>query len=91
MYRNEINNERQQTHGNYSDNARISQQLKRYIHAEAVALNTNLTDEMQETIDMTCVKLSRIISGRPNEPDHWKDIAGYANLIWEPLEKKNEE
>jgi hypothetical protein len=27
------------------------------------------------------MKMSRILCGNPNEPDHWRDIAGYATLI----------
>ena len=29
---------------------------------------------------MISTKLARIASGNPNELDHWKDIAGYADL-----------
>jgi hypothetical protein len=29
---------------------------------------------------MIALKLSRILSGKPDEQDHWDDIAGYARL-----------
>jgi hypothetical protein len=33
-----------------------------------------------EALEMICTKIARILSGNPNDPDHWKDIAGYAEL-----------
>lgn len=76
-------NERQSTHGNYKDNARISQKLKRLIYTELRKHETPVCDEMVESLDMICLKLSRILSGNAREPDHWRDIAGYATLAEE--------
>ena len=76
-------NERQGTHGDFTDNARVSQELKQLLHS-------NLSDRnnvQQEAIDMICHKLSRIVCGNAYEPDHWRDIAGYATLVVERLEK----
>jgi hypothetical protein len=35
---------------------------------------------------MILMKLARVIAGNPNEPDHWRDIAGYAELVVRSLE-----
>jgi hypothetical protein len=76
-YENKTLNERNPTHGNFTDNAALSQALK-----ESIALHTRaiLSAVQQEAIDMIVLKLSRIATGNPNEPDHWRDIAGYADL-----------
>jgi hypothetical protein len=76
-YSNPVLNERNKTHGNFSSNATLSQALKETI---AIHTQTVLTAVQQEAIDMICLKLSRIVTGNPNEPDHWLDISGYADL-----------
>lgn len=72
----DILQERGQTHGDFSNNARVSQALKATLQLE----NADLTDVQQEAIDMICHKLARIAAGNPNFKDHWDDIAGYATL-----------
>ena len=70
--------EREKTHGNYDSTARTSQMLKRLIsHAPA---HSDMSERQKETLDMIAVKLARIMCGDPHEPDHWRDIAGYALL-----------
>ena len=71
----EITNERNTTHGDFAENARISQRLK------AVMRRDDYTAVQQEAIDMICLKLSRIASGHAGYDDHWKDIGGYAQLV----------
>lgn len=41
----------------------------------------SLNDSQKETVYMTQHKLARILTGNPNVPDHWQDIAGYNTLI----------
>ena len=41
----------------------------------------SLDDMQRETLEMVATKIGRILSGNPHEVDHWKDIAGYAQLI----------
>jgi hypothetical protein len=72
-------NEREKTHGDFAETARMSQALKSlmgtgYRYPE-------LSDVQCEALDMIAVKIARIVSGDANEPDHWRDIAGYAQLI----------
>ena len=70
-------NERESTHGGFSDSARVTQELKMVLHCE----NAVMTDTQKEAIDMICHKLGRIVCGNPNHKDHWHDIAGYATLV----------
>jgi hypothetical protein len=84
-------NERQKTHGDFSDNAVVMQQLKNILrqsvnwpwpHGRPAS---ELTPVQCEALDMICHKIGRIITGNPNEPDHWLDIEGYARLARERL------
>lgn len=75
--------ERQKTHGDFSDNARITQSLKRIAHAEVGW--DKLTDVQRESVHMILLKLGRILSGNQNTKDHWDDIAGYAKLVSERI------
>jgi hypothetical protein len=77
--------ERQGTHGSFSENAAVSQALKDVIRYRKTY--AALTWDQRESIDMICLKLSRIMSGNPDEPDHWRDIAGYATLVAKRLEE----
>ena len=77
--------ERGKTHGDFADNAAISQGLKRIIHAPAAL--RNFSDVQKEALDMIALKLSRILSGQANFNGHWDDIAGYAKLASEACSK----
>ena len=71
-------NERAKTHGDFAETARMSQALKSlmgtgYRYPE-------LSDVQCEALDMIAVKIARILAGDPDQPDHWRDIAGYAQL-----------
>lgn len=70
--------ERAKTHGDYARVARLSQNLKLLIRSE----DHHLSYEQLESLEMICVKIARIVSGNSNEPDHWRDISGYAELIY---------
>lgn len=76
--------ERGKTHGDFTDNARVMQALKRIVHAEVGW--DKLTDVQREALHMILHKVGRIISGNPNVHDHWDDIAGYAKLTSERIE-----
>lgn len=79
----DILNERQTTHGDFTDHASCTQQLK------TVLLNnlaSELSPEQAEALDMIFHKIGRIASGNPNHKDHWDDIAGYATLVSDRLD-----
>lgn len=75
---------REKTHGLYSDQAKLSQTLKRIFRGTK---NWGRLDDCQaQSLELFCDKLSRILNGDHNESDHWQDIAGYATLIVKELE-----
>ena len=82
--------ERGRTHGCYVTHAFITQDLKRVITHHVADLDRRLDDDMAETLDMIAHKIGRIIAGNPAEPDHWRDIAGYAQLVANRLEGAND-
>jgi sulfur carrier protein ThiS len=42
---------------------------------------------MLESLDMIANKIARIVNGDPYYKDSWQDIAGYAQLIVNKLDK----
>jgi hypothetical protein len=52
--------------------------------------NWNELDDIQrEALQMIASKIARILSGNHAEIDHWKDIAGYANLAVREIARLN--
>lgn len=74
----DILNERQKTHGDFRYVADIAQELKSYMRKWDGWYRINTAQS--EALEMIASKIARILSGNPNEPDHWRDIAGYAEL-----------
>ena len=50
----------------------------------------NLPVDMKEALDMIAHKIGRILNGDPEYDDSWRDIAGYATLIVQRLNKEGE-
>lgn len=72
-------NEREATHGNFSDTSFRAQEIKRVFHN---GRNWRaLTHTQREALDMMASKLSRILEGNPSEIDHWADLSGYAECV----------
>jgi hypothetical protein len=70
--------DRAKTHGSWFDQSLLQNLIKADMHG---APRWHLLSASQkEALDMIAVKVSRIISGNPAEPDHWDDIMGYALL-----------
>ena len=76
-YENKILNERETTHGDFKLTAEYAQGFKDIIKER----ESSLSELQKEALDMISSKMARILCGDPNEPDHWKDIAGYATLV----------
>jgi len=74
---------RASSHGDYLVTADIAQSLKA---AAQVGNWDSLTSEQRESIHLICTKIARILSGNPYKVDHWRDIAGYAQLVVDRLE-----
>jgi len=66
------------THGEFSVNAQIAQDLKDILRNSPGW--ESLSPDKKEALDMVMHKSARICTGNANEPDHWHDIAGYATL-----------
>ncbi|MCD8212800.1 MAG: DUF6378 domain-containing protein [Campylobacter sp.] len=81
----EILNQREQTHGKFSDYARIASAFKTMFNAQKVT-PFKLTVQ-DEALDMIFNKIARIGAGDPEYIDHWEDIAGYAMLVAKELKK----
>lgn len=77
-------NAREQTHGDFRDVAEVAQSLKAVV---MLARPDKFPDTHAEAMDMICCKIARALCGDANEPDHWRDIAGYAQLVARELER----
>lgn len=75
--------ERASTHGDYSDHASFTQQIKHICHGSKNWEKMN--SHQRETLDMIAHKIGRILAGDPHFDDHWKDISGYAKLTADRL------
>ena len=42
----------------------------------------------QHALDMIAVKIGRLVTGRSDKIDTWRDIAGYATLVAQTLEQE---
>jgi len=71
--------ERGKTHGDFTDHARITQNIKSMMYGETSYMS--LTAPARESLEMIAHKIGRILAGDPNFRDHWADIAGYATLV----------
>lgn len=72
-------NQRNSTHGEFYEDARIAQALK---HVIRDGKNwPDLSPPMREALDNSMTKIARILAGNPNYPEHWDDIIGYATLV----------
>jgi hypothetical protein len=78
--------EREVTHGDFEMKSIWIQEIMENL----VGLDSweNMSADQRESIHMILVKLSRIIYGNYDHVDHWDDIAGYATLVSERLNKK---
>ena len=74
-------------YGEFRDNADVTDRLMAII-LQADADSIHMMDYVQrEALHIICQKISRICNGDPNYNDNWHDIAGYATLIDDYLNK----
>lgn len=81
----EVLKERGSRHGIFTEHAAVTQELKAVI---ARNNHGNLSPDQQESLDMICHKIGRVLAGDPNFDDHWIDIAGYAKLVADRLSQE---
>jgi len=79
--------ERGSRYGSFDTHAEITQQLKFVINKSLFDQKKSLTPSMKEALDMIAHKIGRIINGDPFYADSWIDIAGYAQLVADELDK----
>ena len=81
-------NERGSTHGDFTENGAIMQQLKDTVRTHPGW--QKLAPFQREALEMIQHKIGRILCGDHNYYDHWRDIAGYAKLVEERCPKPTE-
>lgn len=79
--------ERGETYGEFIGHAGLSQEFKSIYRRELALRAKVLEADQYEALDMIVHKIARIINGNPNHADSWVDIAGYAKLVADRLEK----
>ena len=78
-----ILDERKTVHGEFINDARVSQRLKGVMR-DSVNWES-LTEVQHEALEHIATKIGRILSGDANHKDHWSDLQGYARLVEERL------
>lgn len=80
--------ERGARYGEFIDHARISQILKDEMRL-CISKNKweSLAADQREALEMIAHKIARILNGDPDYSDSWRDIAGYATLVADRLDK----
>lgn len=76
-------------YGPFSTQGVVAQELKEVFH-DNIGWDHARPDQ-REALDLIANKLSRILNGNPDIIDHWIDIAGYALLIAQRLERDENE
>jgi hypothetical protein len=77
---------RQETHGDFANVAACAQDLKDMFRSWEGW--KRLSPLMREALDADAVKTARVFCGDPTHLDHWRDKAGYAELVVESLESQ---
>jgi len=85
----DILEERQETHGEFSEGAKFTQVYKQSIRQTEGWLQ--LSYSKKESIDMVIHKLARICVGDFKWLDSWYDVIGYSQLIINQEKENNKE
>ena len=86
---NEMLSGREPRYGSFEGHAEISQALKGVILKYEAKRGCDLAQDQREALEMIAHKIARILNGDPNYSDNWIDIAGYATLVANRLEKED--
>lgn len=81
----EVLQERGKRYGAFDRHAAITQRLK--ADMQCYPAWANLQPDQREALEMIAHNIGRILNGDPNYADSWVDIAGYAKLVADRLEK----
>jgi len=96
--KNEVDNildERGKRYGSFMGHATVSQNIQSailvgFINSQNVSSISDIDEDMAEALFMIAHKIGRIVNGDPWYADSWLDIAGYAKLVADRLEKNIE-
>lgn len=85
--------DRRQRYGSFEGHATISQALQKVVYKgfakrEDGKTAQDMTDAQREALFMILHKVARIVNGDFNYDDSWRDIAGYATLVTNLLDKE---
>jgi hypothetical protein len=72
-------NVRSDTHGPFTENARIAQAAKEIWRGSPNW--PKLSEFQREVLDLMTIKIARMLSGDHNCEEHWVDMAGYPMLV----------
>ncbi|QRE00547.1 hypothetical protein [Burkholderia phage BCSR129] len=82
-----IMQQRGSQYGDFTLQAALAQHLKQVIYGHCEQVGNQAMNAVHcEAMDMIAHKISRIANGNPNNPDSWRDIAGYAMLVADRIE-----
>lgn len=80
--------ERGGKYGPFSLHAEVVQSLKAVIRRHVELRGITLADDQAEALEMIAHKIGRIVNGDPDYADSWVDIAGYAKLVADRLDRE---
>jgi hypothetical protein len=85
----ELLDDRGETHGDWSENARVAQEMKELWRKTSGW--SRLSCGQREALDLIGHKIARVLCGDPGYADHFVDIAGYAQLVVRELNDDGDE
>lgn len=85
----EVIAERRKTHGDYTDMAEYAQGMKDVLHRTRNW--SKLRPYQKEFFEMAVHKFARALAGDPDEPDHYVDTIGYAQMVVDRLEERKKD
>lgn len=77
--------ERGKRYGEFDHQAEYAQGIKRIFQSSPNW--AEMKDDQREALDLIANKLGRILNGDPNYDDSWVDLAGYATLVANRLQR----
>lgn len=80
--------ERGQRYGDFTDHARICQNIKGVMMFDPASKWGKLSNVQKQALEVIADKVARILSGDPDYADNWHDIQGYAKLVEDRLGPK---
>lgn len=78
--------EREVQYGSFANNAAAAQMIKEVFRGARGWAEAQ--DDVREALDVIATKISRILSTTHEKADSWHDIAGYATLIENRINKE---